>query len=100
MKKLSDLLLYVVIAAGGWWLWTGPIHDMRTVSADEQLKINADNMAHCMAGEDFAANATGESRFDPEQHCAKRYNLYRENGVWYRHDQPRPAGGTPAHADG
>jgi hypothetical protein len=89
---LSRVLGYAVIAVVGWWAWNGPIHDWRTVSADEQLQTNATNMARCMRGKEYVAGSGGAYTRDPEASCARELNLYRHEGEWYSHAAARPSG--------
>ena len=86
---MSRLLAYAVLAAAVYWLWTGPIRDMRTVSYDEKLEANADAMSRCLKGKLFAEGATGTPAGDAEAQCAKKLNLYLEDGVWYSYEDRR-----------
>jgi len=48
-------------------------------------------MGGCVKGERYKMGAGGGSGADPEQVCADRLGFYREDGVWYRADQPKPS---------
>lgn len=84
----------VGLLAAGWWAWNGPIHDWRHApqSEAELLQANEQNMARCLRAEEYAYGATGQSKGDPEEICARKYKLYRHEGRWYRHDVPRQSG--------
>ena len=88
---LERILRSVVVAVAAWWAWTGPIHDWRTVSADDQLQAWSDSMARCIRGKEYVAGATGTSTADPEAACARELNLYRQDGRWYSYAAARPA---------
>jgi hypothetical protein len=90
MEAVSRLLMFVVVAAGLWWLWSGPIRDMRTVTFEEQMEINLQNMKRCLRSKEYIAGATGQSEVDPQAQCAKKYRLYLHEGRWYSYDQKRP----------
>ena len=85
---IRDVLGYIGLAAFGWWLWTGPIHDMRTVSEEETLKLNAQNMARCIETREFASSLTAPADTDPERACARKYGLYRNEGRWVAEKPP------------
>ena len=88
---LERILGYTVVAVTAWWAWTGPIHDWRSVSADEQMQAWSESMAHCLRGKEYVAGAGGTSTTDPEAACARELNLYRHEGRWYSYAAARPA---------
>ena len=95
ISRVVNGLGYVVFAAAAWWVWNGPLHDMRTVTAEEQLQVNAEEMARCLHGMAYVEGAGSGSSADPEAACARKLNLYRHEGQWYSHSTPRP--GSSAH---
>jgi hypothetical protein len=81
-------LLAVVVAA--WWLWTGPIRDMRTAPQEqEDLERNAQKMASCIERRRFASGMGGSTAGDPQAECAREYGLYLESGQWRTLKRPR-----------
>lgn len=89
MSRLSDFLGYGLLAVGAWWLWNGPVQDMRGTSYEDQLALNEQRMAKCVYGEDYRANATGMSEGAPADICAQKLGLYLADGNWHRYDQAR-----------
>ncbi len=79
----------VLVATVGWWAWTGPIHDMREETVQEELADHARTMSLCLRGEAFAAGAGANLEGDPESRCASRHGLYRYQGQWWSYDQNR-----------
>lgn len=67
---IRDVLGYAGFAVFGWWLWTGPVHDIRHVPQDEALRFNAQNMARCMESREFASSLTAPTRAHPQRACA------------------------------
>jgi len=88
---MSRMLGYVALALLGWWAWTGPIHDWRTVTAEEALQANAEQIALCVRGKAYVEGVGGGHTRDPEAACASELNLYRHEGRWYSHTSARPA---------
>ncbi|MBP6381677.1 MAG: hypothetical protein KA321_03240 [Pseudomonadales bacterium] len=86
---IRDVLGYAGFAVFGWWLWTGPVHDMRNVPHDEALRFNAQDMARCMESREFAATLTAALRTDPQSACARKYGLYQSEGRWLAANPPR-----------
>ncbi len=90
MESVSRLVILVLVVSGAWWLWSGPIRNMRTVTFEEQMELNLDNMKRCLRSKEYVAGATGVSSEDPQGQCAKKYRLYLHEGKWYSFDQKRP----------
>ena len=86
---IRDVLGYAGFAVFGWWLWAGPVHDMRNVPHDEALRFNAQDMARCMESREFAATFTAAVRTDPQSACARKYGLYQSEGRWLAANPPR-----------
>lgn len=87
----SQAFGYVALALLAWWAWNGPIHDWRTVTAEEELQANADRMAHCLRGKSYVSGSGGAFTRDPEAVCARELNLYRHEGRWYSYESARPS---------
>ena len=90
MESVSRLAIPVLIVFGAWWLWTGPIREMHTVTFEEQMQLNLDNIKRCLRAKEYVAGATGASSEDPQAQCANKYRLYQHEGKWYSYDQKRP----------
>lgn len=86
---IRDVLGYAGFAVFGWWLWTGPVHDLRNLPQDEALRFNAQNMARCMESREFASSLTAPTRADPQRACARKYGLYQSEGRWLAANSPR-----------
>ena len=86
---IRNALGYLALAAVAWWLWTGPVQDMRSVSEEEVLKANAQNMARCMGAREFAATFAAPAERDAQRDCAKKYGLYLDQGQWRELKPPR-----------
>ena len=84
---VRDVLGYASFAVFGWWLWTGPVHDMKNIPEDEALRFNAQNMARCIESREFASGLSAPVRIDPRRACASKYGLYFSEGQW-RTEQP------------
>ena len=72
MESVSRLVILVLVVSGAWWLWSGPIRNMRTVTFEEQMELNLDNMKRCLRSKEYVAGATGVSSEDPQGQCAKK----------------------------
>jgi len=85
--RLVPLLL---IAAAGYWYWTGPYQQSMQPRYEDKLRENRENMQRCLRGEAYMAGATGQGSGDPEKLCAEQYNLYQHDGQWHSYDDARP----------
>jgi len=85
MSRLGKPLIFLAMLGAAYWYWTGPYqHSARTPPADSPKK-NAEIMAKCIAGENFAiADGTRDPEEDPEAVCAEANNLVEINGEWHR----------------
>ena len=59
MESVSRLVILVLVVSGAWWLWSGPIRNMRTVTFEEQMELNLDNMKRRPPSKDRLAAAIG-----------------------------------------
>lgn len=87
---LGKLLMLIVIVGAGYWYWSGPYQERVNPGFEKRLEINARNMRDCLRGQSYKPGATGEVGGDPEQVCARRYNLYKLDGQWHSYDDSRP----------
>jgi len=85
---LSRLAMLAVIAAGIYWYYTGPYQDQARKAAGLDLTENAKIMKRCIDAEKVA-QGTGLIHGTPEEVCAKKYDLYFEDGKWYSYKTAR-----------
>ena len=85
MARLVKPAIILAMIGIADWYWTGPFkHSARTPSEDNPKK-NAEIMAKCIAGENFAiADGTRDPGEDPVAVCADAHNLVEISGKWYR----------------
>ena len=86
---LRKILPLLIIAAAGYWYWTGPYKAGYQPSYEEKLQANAENMQKCTRGLAYKSGSTGQATGDPEEVCAQQYNLYQYEGQWYSYDDVR-----------
>jgi len=85
MVRLGKPLIFLAMIGIAYWYWTGPYQHSARTPPEDNPKKNAEIMAKCIAGENFAiADGTRDPGEDPEAVCADAYNLVEINGEWYR----------------
>ncbi|MDH4041737.1 MAG: hypothetical protein OEW92_11820 [Gammaproteobacteria bacterium] len=82
------LVSIALIAAAAYWYWSGPYQEQRNPSADRKLQRAIEEMRQCVRGMNYQVGATGVGQGDPEQVCAKRFNLYYYEGEWRSSEEP------------
>ena len=87
---LGRILPIVLLAAAGYWYWTGPYQESKNPAYEQRLQENRLKMDRCLRGKAYAAGATGQVSGNPEDACAQQYNLYRYEGQWHSYDDVRP----------
>ena len=86
----SRLLTFAIIAAAGYWYYTGPYQSSQNPSYAQKLVENEENMRVCVRGKNYNSGATGVSSGDPETQCAQRFNLYKgDDGKWHSYEDER-----------
>ncbi len=84
---MGRLISIAIIAAAAYWYWSGPYQQGRNPSAEEQLQANESAMRKCIRQEQSMGGAAGLAGVatdigDPEQLCAEKLQLRRENDQW------------------
>jgi hypothetical protein len=83
------ILTIALLAGAGYWYWSGPYQDQRNPSYEQKLEKNAKDMSLCIHGKNFQLGATGSGEGNPEEACARKFNLYLHDGKWHSYDDVR-----------
>ena len=87
---MKNLLSLAMLAAIGYWYWSGPFQDQKQPSFEQKMELYDKHMASCLRGSAYASGAGHNIKGSPEKRCAKKYNLYLDQGKWYSYDDVRP----------
>lgn len=85
MLRPGKTVIFLAMIGVAYWYWTGPYRHSARTAPEDNPKKNAEIMAKCIAGENFAiADGTRDPGEDPEKVCADANNLVEINGVWHQ----------------
>lgn len=85
MARLVKPGIILAMIGIAYWYWTGPFKHSAWTPPEDNPKKNAEIMAKCIAGENFAiADGTRDPGEDPVAVCADAHNLVEISGKWYR----------------
>ena len=82
------LVTIAILIAAGYWYWSGPFQAQHDPGAQQTLEADIENMHQCTRGMHYKAGATGVGDGNPEEICAKRFNLYFYEGEWRSSSEP------------
>lgn len=86
---LGKMITIALLLGLAYWYWSGPYQARVNPNYEQRLEENAEKMRVCIRSENYRAGATGVGTGSPEENCARKYNLYREDGRWYSYDDVR-----------
>ena len=88
---IQRILAIAVFAGAVYWYWSGPYQARVNPTYQQQLKKNNEEMAGCIRAEAFQLGATGRGLGEEQarQMCAKKFNVYEEDGNWHSYDALR-----------
>ena len=79
-----------MVAAVGYWYWSGPYRERVNPTYEQKLLQNAEAMRDCIYRKKYAASRTLKDAGDTEATCSKQLNLYQSDGHWHSYDDVRP----------
>ncbi len=83
------ILVLVIVAAVGYWYWSGPYQERVNPTYAQKLHKNAEAMRDCMYRKNYAASRTMKSAGDLEETCSEELRLYLSDGQWHSYDDVR-----------
>lgn len=86
---LRQLLILAIVAAVGYWYWSGPYQERVNPTYEQQLRQNSQNMHDCMYRKNYAGARMLKDAGDTETICSAELNLYQEDGQWHSYDATR-----------
>jgi hypothetical protein len=87
---LQRILTLAIVAALGYWYWSGPYKERVNPSYEQKLRHNAKAMRDCIYRKNYAANRTTSIVGDLQETCMQELNLYQsDDGQWHSYDDVR-----------
>ena len=89
---LQRLIVIIVVAAAGYWYWTGPYQDRTNPNYATQLDNNDAAMSECIKSTTYKTGLTGQgpNTDNVEATCAEELELYEDEGRWHSYGATRP----------